>query len=244
MNFSPKHISISAFLLLSSSLLLLPSIGFAEDNTWTSVLPTQQRSKLLLKIAELKKLRAMKAQNANISDISQDSLKYNIPNVDKDKVEKTWLDRINTERKTKNLEPLSIDNSLVKTSILRAEDLGSKNKFTNMHQRPGCNSRRCTDIINKWFQDNGVSTIANESVLRGSYSCIKGDCTDIFITKTQWRDGWPSGFLWFLMGEKKWNGVHYKMMTSSTYTKVGFGFALWQHPTRWQQYILVIHFSN
>lgn len=113
-----------------------------------------------------------------------------------------------------------------------------------MHQRPGqsCKNYRCYDV-NPWFAERGVTQGA-ESVLYGGYSCKADDCTQDLIETTRGRSGGPSGFLGFLLGEKSYNGVHYRMMMNSSYTKVGIGFAKTTHRGFGGAYIGVIHYSQ
>ena len=120
--------------------------------------------------------------------VSDESLLYNIPKVDQAKVEAAWLDRINTEREKIGVDPYKIDDKLTKTSIIWAIYLADNNKFRNMHQRIGCPQSRCTPLIQKWFNDNGVdTTVVTESVGYGGYSCKKEDCTDDLILASKKR---------------------------------------------------------
>lgn len=165
-------------------------------------------------------------------------------NVDASQIQEAWLGWINYERSTRGISPLELDLTLNTTSTERSTHLADIRKFTRMHQRPqqACKNYRCYDV-NPWFAERGVSQGA-ESVIYGGYSCKAEDCTQDLIETTRWRIGWPSGFLGFLLGEKSYNGVHYRMMMNPSYTKVGVGFAKTNHPWFGSAYIGVLHYSQ
>lgn len=169
---------------------------------------------------------------------------YNM-NVDTAKVQEAWLGWINYERSTRGLQALELDLTLNNTSTEWATHLGDIKKFTRMHQRPGqvCKNYRCYDL-NDWFAKRGVTEPAGESVMFGGYSCKATDCTTDLIETTRGRTGGPSWFLGFLLGEKRYNGVHYRMMMNPSYTKVGVGFAKTTHSGFGGAYIGVLHFSQ
>lgn len=174
---------------------------------------------------------------------------FNLKNIDTKKVEETRLWWVNYERSTKGLDPLELDTNLIKSSTERAQFLANNKQFSNMHKRPGQKEYYSTDTIMSRAQrlgliDDSINTIG-ESILWGSANFSS---TDTLLTSTKGKSGGPSWFLGFLMGEKKKNGVHYRMMMTASYTKVGFGFAnagkYPKAPSRWNQYIEVIHFGN
>lgn len=163
-------------------------------------------------------------------------VKFDIPNVDTQRVQQAWLEMINSVRSEKAGDYI-LDNNLIKTSTERANHLGKARKFKKMHQRPGqsCKNYRCYDLW-EWFTDRGVSPSAWESIWYGWYSCKKDDCTDALIeaTKKTFR---------FFMSEAKRNWPHYQMVVSWKYSKVW----IWISQTRasrWNAYVLVMHVSN
>ena len=178
-------------------------------------------------------------ENNEINELSA----YNM-NVNPAQVQEAWLGWINYERSTRGIKPLELDLTLNNTSTERSTHLWNNKKFSRMHQRPGqaCKNYRCYDV-NSWFAQRGVEQAA-ESVLFGWYSCKTEDCTQDLIETTRGRLGWPSWFLWFLLGEKRYNGVHYRMMMSPEYTKVGIGFAKTNHSGFGSAYIGVLHYSQ
>lgn len=180
---------------------------------------------------------------AEVEEPKEKTKLYNM-NVDTAKVQEAWLGWINYERWTKGLDPLELDLTLNNTSTERATYLANARKFKNMHQRPGqsCKNARCYDL-DEWFTARGVSPSAGESVMFGGYSCKAEDCTTDLIETTRGRLGGPSGFLGFLLGEKRYNGVHYRMMMNPNTTKVGVGFAKTSHPGFGGAYIGVLHFN-
>lgn len=193
------------------------------------------------------------ADNQNNQEEDKNKIfEYNIPNINSQKVQESRLSWVNYERSTRWLDPLTIDYTLTATSSERAEYLADNNKFKRMHQRPwqSCENYWCydTDSINQRALKLDIpgaewNLIQWESTMFGWYSCKSDDCTDKFISSTKWKSGGPSGFLGFLMWEKKRNGVHYKMMMSKEYTKVWFWFAL-TRSSFWGTYIGVIHFGG
>lgn len=177
---------------------------------------------------------------------------YNLPNVDESQVQEAWLWWINAERATKWLDPLTLDHNLNNSSTEWSNYLADNKQFSNMHKRPWQKVYYSTETImgraqSLYLIDDSINLIA-ESVLWWSYSCQQDDCTQSFINRSKWKTWWPSGFLGFLMGEKRYNGVHYRMMMSPVYTKVWFGFTSAgkhpKYPSRWNQYIAVIHYGN
>lgn len=100
------------------------------------------------------------------TNTSETTPTYNIDNIDESRIQQARLQRVNEERNNLGAEPLTLDNKLISTSILRAEDLASKNKFSNMHQRPGCKGSRCTDLIKQRFENNDITANVNESIGR------------------------------------------------------------------------------
>lgn len=240
MNFSPKHLSISAFLLLSSSLLLLPSISFAEDTIWTTTLPTQQRSKFLLKIAQRKKTNALRLKYKKIVPLQQEistsnsTTSYQIPNIDQKRVEETRLQRVNAERESVGSNPYTLSSDLRATSVERAWILAKENRTSGTHRRSPQDSFYDYKKIMSRFSDRGVteSTIT-ESVARNTYSCKETDCTDILLQRLKkWFD--------FFMSEKwKEYDPHYKSIASNSYKKIW----LWVAVSN-GRYFLVMHVSN
>lgn len=176
------------------------------------------------------------------------TIEYNIANIDSKQVQESRLSWVNHERSTRWIAPLELDNNLVASSTERANYLASKKKFTNMHKRPGQTAYYSTDtIVNRakslGIIDDSINVIA-ESTLWGSANFSS---TESFINSTRGKLGWPSGFLGFLIWEKKYNGVHYRMMMSKEFTKVWFWFAnAGKHPkysSRGNQYIGIMHFG-
>ena len=169
---------------------------------------------------------------------------YNM-NVDTAEVQEAWLGWINYERGTRGLDPLELDLTLNNTSTEWATYLANARKFTKMHQRPGqaCKNARCYDL-DGWFSARGVNPAAGESVMFGGYSCKAEDCTTDLIETTRGKVGGASGFLGFLLGEKRYNGVHYRMMMNPSTTKVGIGMAKTTHSGFGGAYIGVLHFSK
>lgn len=231
------------FLLLVFSLTNIVSL-------WTSIALAQSDKDLtsLSRVEELRQQRLEKRKASEEENTKEeknnDNIKnekvsmYNIPHIDETRIQQSRLQWLNTERIAAGKTPLSYEPHLSQTSTVRAQNLASTNKFHNMHQRIWCPVSRCTDLINTWFKENGILWNAGESVGRWSYRCNSTDCTDTFTSATKKR------FIWLFVKEASYNGVHYKMMMSDVYTKVWFWFALAQHPKRWQQYILVAHFSD
>lgn len=164
-------------------------------------------------------------------------------NVNTQKIQEERLGWINYERSTKGLQPLVLDETLNTTAIEWANYLGESRKFSRMHQRPGqsCTNAWCYDVTNR-FLERGVSNGA-ESIMYGGYKCTIDDCTEQFIETTRGRIGGPSGFLGFLLGEKSYNGVHYRMMMNPNYTKLGVWFSKTTHSGFGGAYMGVLHYS-
>lgn len=158
-------------------------------------------------------------------------------------IQEEWLGWINYERSIQWLQPLVLDDKLNTTSIERANTLSDEQRYTTMHRRPwqSCSNAFCYDL-NDWFNERGVVGAA-ETILYGWYNCNLQDCTHHFIETIRWRVGWPSWFLGFIYGEKPYNGVHYRMMMTPEYTKVGIWFSSSTHPGFWWSYIGVIHYQ-
>ncbi len=228
----------------------MPLMAAAQTNDMTSnglkPLPiVSDEIKEKLRWTQIALADASETQTPESSEPTTVELRLYNFNVDTKKVQETWLGWINYERSTKGLKPLTIDLTLNNTSTEWATYLGDAKKFTRMHQRPGqsCANARCYDL-DEWFSTRGVSPAAGESIMFGGYACKAQDCTEDFIETTRGRIGGPSGFLGFLLGEKRYNGVHYKMMMDPNITKVGVGFAKTTHSWFGGAYIGVLHFSQ
>lgn len=242
-----KKLTVLPALLM---LAMMPLVAFAQTTAMTEGVTTKRPLPVISD--EIKATRIAQAEPTDESeDLSteeelnsqEENMHYDLVSVDAQQVQEAWLSWINHERSTKGLQPLQLEKTLTTTSIEWASHLAKINKFTKMHQRPGqaCTNARCYDVAD-WFAQRGVSTAA-ETVLFGGYSCTSNDCTQDFITTTKGRTGGPSGFLGFLMGEKRYNGVHYRMMMNPKYTSVGIGFAQARHPRFGGAYIGVLHFN-
>ena len=242
----------------------MPFMAAAQTNTMTDNGMITQTNKRPIPIISTQNKDTITSRQIALADTSEVSLDtapeviqpqevipeqpklslYNT-NVDTAKVQQAWLGWINYERWTRGLKALELDLTLNNTSTERATYLGKARKFSNMHQRPGqaCKNYRCYDL-NERFAARWVTSSAGESVMFGGYSCKAEDCTTDLIETTRGRLGGPSGFLWFLLGEKRYNGVHYKMMMTPSYTKVGVGFAKTTHGGFGSAYVGVLHYSQ
>lgn len=179
---------------------------------------------------------------------------FAMDHIDTMAVQQAWLSWINEERANYGVAPLTLDIQLMATSIEWANHIATNKQFSNTHSRPGQTTFYDGWLIlqrakSLWLIDDSISVIA-ESTIRWSANFTS---TETLIASIKGRTWWPSGWLGFLLGEKRyarWSRarVHYDMLMNPNYTKVGFGFANAgthpSYPSRWSQYMGVIHFSH
>lgn len=244
-----SHRIISCTLAVLGSLILM-NVASAQSITGTAELASGaiRERRPLPQISEetRSQIKAHSGYDTRVAQGNLSGLWHQLNVVDAYEVQRAWLEWINTERATKKLAPLTLSTGLTVTSSERAEYLAIEQKFTRMHQRPGqqCKNYWCYDL-DEWFQDRGITTNVGESVLFGGFRTKETDNqTQKLIAASQGKTGGPSGFLGFLMGEKARNGVHYKMMMSSSYSTIGIGFAKAHHPSFGGAYITVLHFGE
>ena len=164
-----------------------------------------------------------------------------VDNVDLQKVRNTLLSRHNEERQIKKLPAYTYHSNLEKSAQIWARVLNDEARTSNTHVRkPGDGYYNYNSIMDRMEgMGNSFSTPGNgnpaftESVGRGYYTCKSWDCTEALIAalKTT-RD--------FFMSEKKSNGAHYRAITASQFTQMGFGVSI--DPAK-KRYYVVLHYS-
>ncbi|MBP6981366.1 CAP domain-containing protein [Candidatus Gracilibacteria bacterium] len=161
----------------------------------------------------------------------------NIPGVDMNQVRNTWLGWYNIERGKVGLGSLSFDSRLDITAQSWNE-IFSKGKGQNHHERNPGDGYYNFSVISKWFADRGViglvknGTTTVENVGYGYYNCSSSDCTSSLISSIR------STFD-FYMREKATNGAHYRSIMGSAFTKVGMSIRV--EPSE-KRYYLVVHY--
>lgn len=149
----------------------------------------------------------------------------NITNIDKAVIEKTWLERHNTERNNLDLATYTISPELNNTAQNRANHLAEINSST--HKRLSTDGYYNYESIKSWFSDlwvnfpkeqNGAANFSENIAYRLNYSCKTDDCTEYLTTRIKdWFD--------FFMSEKKAKWPHYRAIISPQFTKIGVGIA-------------------
>lgn len=154
-----------------------------------------------------------------------ETVSYDIPNVDMQKVKQTRLDWYNTERKKYDLTAYTYDSKLDSTAQEWAETLtaryaGKNPNAQTVHQRTIGDGYYNYNKITQRFADRGVvatnvhSVTHSENVGWGYVSCKSDDCTQATI------DAIKSTFDFF-MSEKKANGPHYRSIVKKEFTRIG-----------------------
>lgn len=161
----------------------------------------------------------------------------NITNIDKTLVEKTRLERHNTERTSEGLAAYTISPELNNTAQNRANHLAELNYST--HKRLSTDGYYNYESIKSRFTDlwitfpkeqNGVANFS-ENIAYQYLSCNKSDCTTEVTTALK-------KCFAFFMSEKTKKGPHYKAVASPYFTKMGYGIA-----KVWTKIFVVTHYS-
>ena len=151
--------------------------------------------------------------------VTQDEL---ITNVDRDKVQETWLEWHNAERDKLWLGKYKINESLNFSALTWAQKLAKQNYST--HKRLSTDwYYNYTSILNRfgdlWISFDYTKTAFTENIAYQYYSCNKSDCTQEMINALKkWYN--------FFLGEKSWNGAHYKAIAHPYFDEIWVGVAL------------------
>ncbi len=148
----------------------------------------------------------------------------NITNIDKTLIEKTWLERHNTERTSEGLDAYTISPELNNTAQNRANYLAKLNYST--HKRLSTDGYYNYESIKSRFTDlwitfpkeqNGIANFS-ENIAYQYLSCNKSDCSTEVIAALK-------KCFAFFMSEKTKKGPHYKAVASPYFSKIGYGIA-------------------
>ena len=158
-----------------------------------------------------------------------------ISNVDRNKVQETWLSWHNEERKNLWLDPYKINPSLNYSALIRAQELADKSRTSNTHSRDSSYWYSYSKIMDRfndlWITFNYKSTAFTENVAYQSYTCKKSDCTSEMISALKkWFD--------FFMKEKSYNWSHYRAIAHEYFDQLWFGVA-----TNGKYYRVVTHYA-
>jgi hypothetical protein len=156
--------------------------------------------------------------------VTQDEL---ITNVDRDRVQETWLEWHNAERRSLWLDEYKLNESLNFSSLEWAQHVAKLNNTTDRinHKRlPNDPYYSYYSILN-WFNGLWISfdynwTAFTENIAYQYYSCNKSDCTNEIISALKkWFN--------FFMSEK-WENYkpHYQAITHPVYDEIGVWVAL------------------
>ena len=157
-----------------------------------------------------------------------------------EKVRATWLGWVKDVRVNAGVPPYSYDARMDRTADIWASVLRDRDErnASNVHRRNLSDSYYDFSKITHWFEDHGVyakvvnRSTTTENVGFGSYACKDIDCTDEMIAAVRKTFD-------FFMSEKSYNGVHYRSLIQSNFTKIGFSV---QVNTTSGRYYVVIHY--
>jgi len=155
--------------------------------------------------------------------VTQDEL---ITNVDRDKVQETWLEWHNAERRNLWLDEFKTSESLNFSSLEWAQHVAKLNNTTDRinHKRlPNDPYYSYYSILNwfnwLWIDFDYNGTAFSENIAYQYYSCTKSDCTNEMISAIKkWFDFW--------MSEKSYNGAHYRAISHPYFEEIWFWVAL------------------
>ncbi|AHB41367.1 hypothetical protein P148_SR1C00001G0576 [candidate division SR1 bacterium RAAC1_SR1_1] len=164
--------------------------------------------------------------NAKIAELDETlkttTYESNITNIDKALIEKSWLERHNTERNSLDLASYTISPELNNTAQNRANHLAELNDAT--HKRLSTDGYYNYESIKSRFSDLGVTFpkeqngVANfsENLAYQYLSCKKDDCTTEVLAALKKCYA-------FFMSEKSYKGPHYRAVISPYFTQMGYG---------------------
>ncbi len=178
----------------------------------------------------------LKTQKSIIQDREQQT---NLSKVDIVKIQKTWLDWHNKERRQLWLPNYILHDKLNYSAFTWAKHLSGV--WTWSHKRKTTDGFYNYDSIKERFDNldikfSGKWTLFSESIALGSFSCKKSDCTDNLIR------GMKKNFNFFMSEEKyKENRKkpHYRAIVHSYFNMIG----VWIYQKGWKYY-LVAHYGR
>lgn len=167
--------------------------------------------------------------NAKITELDETlkttTYESNISNIDKFLIEKSWLERHNTERNSLDLASYIISPELNNTAQNRANHLASLNYAS--HKRLSTDEYYNYESIKSRFSDlwvtfpkekNGVANFS-ENLAYQYLSCKKDDdCTNEVIAALK-------KCFDFFMSEKSYKWPHYRAVVSPYFAQMGYGIA-------------------
>lgn len=163
----------------------------------------------------------------------------NVPNVDMQKVQDTWLGWNNDLRQSLNLPAYALDGTLNLTAANWS--LYSVKRGTINHKRYEGSPYYDYKASEKWFENFGLSFLNKnsmtftENIGWGPYSCSKKDCTDELLAAIRTTFD-------FYTGEKgKLNDAHYLSLVNPQYKIIGVGIAVSEKQKR---YYLTVHYAT
>lgn len=157
-----------------------------------------------------------------------------ISNVDRDKVEETWLSWHNATRSSVWLQPYKINKTLNYSALVRANNLATTSRKSSTHWRTLADWYYSYDSIKSWFNDLGINfsgqgTVFSESNAYQYYTCKWGDCTSQMIAALKKAYD-------FLENEKR---SHYPAIVSKYYDQIGYWVAV-----NWNYVWVTTHYAT
>lgn len=151
-------------------------------------------------------------------EASEDFQRYQLDNgyIDLERVQNTWLGRVNTLRKDRGLPKYSLAAQLTKTASVRSSTMRKKQSAD--HKRFAWSSYYDYTQIEHWFDELGVQftndnrSTFTENVGYSYFVCDEKDCTDEAITSLK------SVYEYFISEEGKAYDLHWRTLIHPKYT--------------------------
>lgn len=163
-------------------------------------------------------------------------------NIDIETVKQTWLDWINTERKSIWVTPYTYENKLEKTALIWSQL--SKSKWYIDHKISPWDSyydywKKAAWMKQHWVVCKNISKITfSESIGWGTFTCSDNDCTDEL---TEWI---KSTFDFFMSEKGKSYKPHYEAIAGKLFKTMWLGITLEKTWTNRYKYYLTNHYCT
>lgn len=152
--------------------------------------------------------------------VTQDEV---IWNVDRDKVQSTWVSWHNQERAKLWLKPYKINDSLNFSALTWAQHLAEQNYSTHARQSSDNWKYNYYSMLDRfnwlWINFGYKWTAFTENIAYRYYSCNKPDCTNEMIAALKkWYN--------FFLSEKSYNWAHYRAISHPYFDEIWVWVAL------------------